>query len=326
MEVTGEENRLSSLKGLPQAKRRRGSNSDQVQNDNSATSSLTDAPSRILDPYDSSFLPSELELFSWTVNCPDLLESEIDDCVSEALPNVKKRTPPSVPQQSQESAKSLLENQAVVKSSFHRQNLADRIQNSIENLQMFYEKLSNMVGLGVHGYGDSEGLPQTKKQRETSQLPNDHDAKFGDSVTNLQVCNRDRQFGLAKLDVVSSENHTSKVGMIAHCKSSDETPWHWMSQITQESLTETLSAESPVSRTEGGESKYTEEKISASTDDLKDLLSSLQSLLSVLKNHETAEQIARVRMQALRERKEALRLDKEQYKEHQRQRAAPCVS
>ena len=319
-----EKNQLPSLKGLAQGKRRRRS-SDQAQNDKPATSLLEDALPRIPNPYVSSFLPSEYELLPWTMNYSDLLESEIDDCISEALPHAKKWTPPSVPQHSQMSAKTLLENQAFVKSSFHPRILADRVQNSIQNLRLFYERLCNIVGLEGLSCSDSEGFHQAKKQREITQLPKDHNAKFGDTVSHLQVCNQDRQLG--KLDGVSSENHTSAVRGVALGKSSNEGSWHWMSQITQKRLTETLIAESRVSRTEGGESKYTEGKRSASTDDLKDLLFSLQSLLSVLKNREEAEKTSQAKMQALREKKEALRIEKQLYKDkYKQQNVAECLS
>ncbi|KAG0601060.1 hypothetical protein M758_11G080900 [Ceratodon purpureus] len=310
-----EENRLSSLEGLPQAKRR--DSSDAAHNDDPATSLLTNATPRIPSSYVSSLLPGDSELFHWTLNYPDMVVSEVDDCVSEVLPHAKKRTAPPVSYHNQKSGKTSLENQVFESSSLHRQILADRVQNSIENLRVFNEKLCNMVGLEGHGHGNSEGLPQAKKRREISQLPNDQDAKLGDSVPNLQVCNRDHQFGLGKLDVVSSENLTSVIEGVVRGTSSGEGSSQWMSQITQESLTATLTPESPVS--EGGESKCSEGKRSASTDDLKDLLSSLQFLLSVLKRNDEAQKISRAKTQALREKKEALRLERQQYKDKYKQ-------
>jgi hypothetical protein len=299
------------LKALPEGKRRRDElSSDHAQNENSATSLLTDAPEpRFPDSYVTSFLRSALESFPCKVNYPGMLDSELDDCNSEALPHGKNRAPLSAPRHSQETAKTALENH--MNSGFHRQILAERVQSSIENLQIFYEKLSNMVGGEGHGDGGSEGLP------------NVHDAQIGDSVLpDLQVCNRDREFALGTLDVVNWENHTFGA---AGGKCLDEGSWQsWMSQSAQESLTETLTAESLVSRTEeGGESQDTEEMRSPSTADLQDLLSSLQFLLSVLKHHEETAKISLAKTQALREKKEALRLAKQQYK---RQRVAECTS
>lgn len=306
------ENRLSSLEGLPQASWRSGS-SEQVQNDNSAISFLTDAPLRFLDSCVSSILPSELQFFPWTMNHSDLLESGVDDdCVSEALPHAKKGIA-SVAEHNQKNSKTLL-------GSFHLQIIADRVLNSIENLQVFYEKISNMAKLEEDGYGDSESLPQAKKQKRFSPpLPNDHGIKFEDSFPHFRICNRDRQFRVGKSDA-SSENHISAVRTPVACgKNPQKGYWQWMSQTTQESLTE-----GPLwGIEEGEESKSTGKKRSGPKADLDGLLSSLRSLLSVLKSHEETEQILRIKMQVLRERKEALHLEKQQYKDkHKRQRVS----
>jgi len=299
-----EENRLSNLEGLPQASWRSGS-SEQVQKENSAMSLLTDAaPLRFLDSYVTSVLPTELQSFPWTMNRSDLLELEVDDdCISEAATS-------SVAEQ---NSKTLVWNPVVSKSSFSLQILADRVMNSIENLQVFYEFFSKMAGLGEEGYGDSENLPLAKKQKRFSPpLPS---AKLGDSLPRFQICNHGRQFRVARLDA-SSENHISG-RPVAYGKNAHQEYWQWMSQTTQENLTEGRLW----GIKEGGESKSSGEKGSGPKADLDDLLSSLRYLLSVLKNHEETEQILRTKLQLLRERKEALHLQKQQYKDkHKRQR------
>lgn len=72
-----------------------------------------------------------------------------------------------------------------------------------------------------------------------------------------------------------------------------------------------------------GELKCTGVKRSAATvDDLDELLSSLRSLISVLKSHEESQQVWRTKMQALREQKEAFRIEKEHYKQQRKRQRA----
>lgn len=69
------------------------------------------------------------------------------------------------------------------------------------------------------------------------------------------------------------------------------------------------------------ETKYCGKKRCCAKAGPDDLLSSLRSLLSVLKNHVERDQISRTKMQELRKRKEAFQLQKQQYlNEHKRQR------
>lgn len=312
------ENRLCSFEGMPQAERRRFS-TEEDQNDNYATTFPADAPPKFMDLYVSSLLPSELHFSSWAPNYHDLVDTD-DDCISKALSHDAKRRTNSSVQQC--NAKNLLGNRFSVQSSRNRQLFADKVQTSIDNLQILHDKISSMVALDTDGCGDSEGLPQGEKRHNSSPThhPNDQGADFEDAVSNFQISNRRRRFSDGRLNVECSENHVAARG--GHDE--DEESWHWMSQTTQECLTETFTAESPVSRVEeGGESEYTGGKRSASTVDLEDLLSSLQTLLSVLKNHEENEQILRAKMQMLRERKQALHEEKQQYK---RQRDSQCRS
>lgn len=114
------------LNAMPEGKRRRDElSSDHAQNDNSATSLLTDAPPRFPD---SSFLHSALESFLCKVNYPGMLDSELDDCNLEALPHGKNRAPPYAPRHSQETGSTALENH--MKSGFHRQILVERVQST----------------------------------------------------------------------------------------------------------------------------------------------------------------------------------------------------
>lgn len=288
-----EENRLCSLEGLPKEESPRISTA-QDQNDNCAMSFLADAPPKFMDSCVSSMLPSESHFFPWAMNCHDLVDAD-DDCISGAHHN----------------AKTLLGNHFSVKSSRHRQLFAEKVQNSIENLQILHDKISNMVALDTDGCGDSEA--EKRNNMSPQHLLDDQGTKFEDAVSNFQISNRRRRFSVGNLNVECSENHIA--ARAPHDKSGDEGSLHWMSQTAQECLTETFTAESPVSRVEeGDESEYNGGKRSASTVDLQDLLSSLQTLLSVLKNHEENEQLLRAKMQVLRERKQALHEEKQQYK------------
>ncbi|KAG0609042.1 hypothetical protein M758_8G152300 [Ceratodon purpureus] len=314
-----EENRLCSFEGLAQAERRRIA-SEQHQNNNDI-SFPADAPPKFMDLYVSAtMLPSELHFSPWVMNYHDLVDTEADS-ISGALSPARKRTNSSVQHQ---NARTSVGNHFSVKSSRHRQLFADEVQNSIENLQMLHDKISSMVALDIDGCGYSEALPQGEKRNNLSPKHhlNAQSTKFEDAVSDFQVSNRRQRFGVDGMNAESSENHIAE--RVTQEQSRDEGSWHWMSQTTHECLTEAFTAESPVSRVEeGGESEYNGGKRSASTVELEDLLSSLQALLSVLKNHEENKQILQAKMQVLRERKQALHEEKQQYK---RQRDSQCRS
>lgn len=127
-----------------------------------------------------------------------------------------------------------------------------------------------------------------------------------------QLCNQFRDLGVRKLDG-SPENGISAVEETIPGCGKNLHQGYWQGNLT----------EGPQFRgIEGrGETKYCGKKRCCSKAGPDDLLSSLRSLLSVLKNYVERDQISQTKMQELRKRKEAFQLQKQQYQnEHKRQR------